>query len=195
MDTELLYTLLFILLIPLIPAMLLYTFLPSKTAVDGPFKGLNIKLSGAFSGYFLLVLIAISISIMVGKSQNKKLHEQVNQLTQKLEETNLNYEDWEISGKVDVENPPLTTIFSNVDKAQPDNSGIFRTKVLVEKNRSKLNMLCFYHQSGKYKILNLNKDFPPDDVANYDISVDSINKRVKIKKTIAINSTGRSYTQ
>lgn len=195
MDTELFYTLVFILLIPLVPAMLLYKFLPSKTAVDGPFKGLNIKLSGAFSGYFLLVLIAISISIMVGRSQNKKLHEHIKELTQKLEETNLNYQDWEISGKVDVENPPLTTIFSNVDKAQPDNSGIFQTKVLLEKNKNKLNMLCFYHQSGRYKILNLNKDFPPDDIVNYDINVDTANKRIKINKIISINSTERNYSQ
>ena len=195
MDTELFYTLVFILLIPLVPAMLLYKFLPSKTAVDGPFKGLNIKLSGAFSGYFLLVLIAISISIMVGRSQNKKLHEHIKELTQKLEETNLNYQDWEISGKVDVENPPLTTIFSNVDKAQPDNSGIFQTKVLLEKNKNKLNMLCFYHQSGRYKILNLNKDFPPDDIVNYDIKVDTANKRIKINKIISINSTERNYSQ
>ena len=183
MDTELLYTLLFILLIPLIPSMLLYKFLPSKTAVGGPFKGLNIKLSGAFSGYFLLVLIAISISIMVSKDQNKRLREQLNE----LEEANSNYQDWEISGKVDVENPPLTTIFSNIDKAQPDNSGLFQTKVLLEKNRNKLNMLCFYHQSGRYKIVNLNKEFPPDDIASYGINIDTANRKIKINKTIAID--------
>ena len=48
-----------ILLLPLIPAFLLYKFLPSKTNVSGPFKGLNIKLTGAFGGYFLLVLTSL----------------------------------------------------------------------------------------------------------------------------------------
>lgn len=44
-------------LVPLIPAYIIYRFLPSKTIVTGPFKGLNIQLSGAFGGYFLLVLV------------------------------------------------------------------------------------------------------------------------------------------
>ena len=184
MDTNLLYTLVCVLLIPLIPAMLLYKFLPSKTAVDGPFKGLNIKLSGAFSGYFLLVLLAISISVMVSRSENTKLHEQLDQ----LKALNANYQDWEITGKVDVDNPPLTTIFSNIDKAQPDNSGFFRTKILLKKNRNTLNMLCIYHRSGRYKILNLNKEFPPNDIENYNINIDTSTRKIKISKTISLVS-------
>jgi hypothetical protein len=44
-------------LLPLVPAYFLYRSLPSKAVVHGPFKGLNVQLSGAFAGYFLLVLI------------------------------------------------------------------------------------------------------------------------------------------
>jgi hypothetical protein len=44
-------------LIPIIPAYLLYRLLPARASVGGPFKGLNIQLSGAFAGYFLLVLV------------------------------------------------------------------------------------------------------------------------------------------
>jgi hypothetical protein len=44
-------------LLPLLPAYILYRNLPAKTVVKGPFKGLSIQLSGAFAGYFLLVLI------------------------------------------------------------------------------------------------------------------------------------------
>ena len=43
-------------LVPLIPACIIYWLLPSKTVVRGPFKGLQIQLGGAFGGYFLLVL-------------------------------------------------------------------------------------------------------------------------------------------
>src|SRR5262249_21725305 len=43
-------------LLPFIPAYVLYKTLPSRTTVKGPFKGLNIKLGGAFGGYFLLVI-------------------------------------------------------------------------------------------------------------------------------------------
>src|ERR1043166_5494092 len=47
----------FTILLPLTPAYILYKALPAKTNVTGPFKGLNIQLSGAFAGYFLLVLV------------------------------------------------------------------------------------------------------------------------------------------
>lgn len=50
-----------ILLIPLIPALLIYKLLPSRTSVSGPFKGLSIQLQGAFGGFFLLVLISIGL--------------------------------------------------------------------------------------------------------------------------------------
>lgn len=50
---------LLILLVPMVPAFLLFKFLPSSASnVEGPFKGLNIKLSGAFAGYFVTVLLA-----------------------------------------------------------------------------------------------------------------------------------------
>ena len=44
-------------LLPIIPALLLYKLLPSTADVAGPFHGLQIKLGGAFAGYFLLVLV------------------------------------------------------------------------------------------------------------------------------------------
>jgi hypothetical protein len=47
------------LLVPIIPAFIIYRFLPSKTYVKGPFKGLNINLTGAFAGYFVLVLLVL----------------------------------------------------------------------------------------------------------------------------------------
>jgi len=45
-----------LLLVPLVPAYILYRNLPSETKVSGPFKGLNLQLTGAFAGYFVLVL-------------------------------------------------------------------------------------------------------------------------------------------
>jgi len=50
---------LLILLLPLLPAFLLFRFLPSSSAVvDGPFKGFNIKLGGAFGGYIVAVFLS-----------------------------------------------------------------------------------------------------------------------------------------
>ena len=58
MQWELIYLLAAVLLLPLAPAYLLYRTLPSDTGVTGPFMGLSIQLSGAFAGYFLLVLFS-----------------------------------------------------------------------------------------------------------------------------------------
>jgi hypothetical protein len=44
-------------LLPIIPALILYKLLPSTADVQGPFHGLQIKLGGAFAGYFLLVMV------------------------------------------------------------------------------------------------------------------------------------------
>ena len=44
-------------LLPLGPAFVLYKLLPSTAKVRGPFKGLNLQLSGAFGGYFMLTLM------------------------------------------------------------------------------------------------------------------------------------------
>ena len=45
---------------PVLPAYLLYKKLPSRASVKGPFKGLDIQLTGAFAGYFLLFLSILS---------------------------------------------------------------------------------------------------------------------------------------
>lgn len=43
-------------LVPLIPAYIIYRVLHSQTHATGKYMGLNIDLKGAFAGYFLLVL-------------------------------------------------------------------------------------------------------------------------------------------
>jgi hypothetical protein len=53
---------LLILLLPLIPAFVLFRFLPSTANVQGPFKGLTLKLGGAFAGYFVTVLLSWQVA-------------------------------------------------------------------------------------------------------------------------------------
>jgi hypothetical protein len=53
---------LLILLLPLIPAFVLFRFLPSSADVEGPFKGLTIKLGGAFAGYVVTVLLSWQVA-------------------------------------------------------------------------------------------------------------------------------------
>lgn len=49
-------------LLPLIPAFLLFKALPSGSDVEGPWRGLKIKLGGAFGGYFLLLITIFGFS-------------------------------------------------------------------------------------------------------------------------------------
>lgn len=48
-------------LLPLVPAVLLFRFLPSAGSVEGPMQGLTVKFGGAFAGYFALFLVLVSI--------------------------------------------------------------------------------------------------------------------------------------
>jgi hypothetical protein len=52
-------TLCFVILLPIIPAFILFKALPATGSVDGKLQGLEIKLSGAFAGYFAVVLLII----------------------------------------------------------------------------------------------------------------------------------------
>jgi len=58
-----------LLLVPLVPAYILYKNLPSKTSVKGPFRGLNIQLTGSFGGYFLLVFFSYGLLYYLKQTQ------------------------------------------------------------------------------------------------------------------------------
>ena len=47
------------LLIPIIPAFIFFRFLPAEADVSGPLRGLRIKLTGAFGGYFVLAILIL----------------------------------------------------------------------------------------------------------------------------------------
>ena len=48
-----------IILLPMVPAFVLFWKLPSTADVTGPLQGLNLKLSGAFGGYCALLIILL----------------------------------------------------------------------------------------------------------------------------------------
>src|SRR5258705_5318010 len=105
------YLLAAILLLPLIPAFILYKFLPSKTNVSGPFKGLNLKLTGAFAGYFLLVLTAIGVFFPLLKNDQAKVIEQQNEKINQLENVMNEHQQWVMKGNIVSTSPKQTKVF------------------------------------------------------------------------------------
>lgn len=103
-------------LVPIIPAYLLYKLLPSTGSVEGPFQGLQIKLGGAFAGYFLVLLVIIAF----WKTQNT------------------NYEVWKVSGWTNFEggdNLDKTKVFILVNPSPTlQSDGTFQINVLKQAN-------------------------------------------------------------
>ena len=115
-----------VLLLPLIPAFLLYKFLPSRTSVSGPFKGLNLKLTGAFGGYFLLVLTSIGIFFPLLKNEQAKIIEQQNEKIKQLENTMSDHQQWVMKGNIVSTSPKQTKVFFDETGTSFYETGEFR---------------------------------------------------------------------
>jgi hypothetical protein len=66
-----------VILLPLIPAVIIFKLIPGESRVDaeGPFQGLKLKLSGAFAGYFIVVLVAwAQVRLMIEPSRVRIWH-------------------------------------------------------------------------------------------------------------------------
>lgn len=81
----------FIIIIPIIPAVLIYRFIPNQignnNSVTTKYLGVSVKLSGAFAGYFALVLLMVYI--LKDKMTNDK---EIVNLEKKIEELKMMYE-------------------------------------------------------------------------------------------------------
>jgi hypothetical protein len=105
-------------LLPLVPAFLLFAFLPSTGEAKGPFMGLQIKFGGAFAGY-LVVFLVMWYSI----PKDMQHH----------------YQQWTIKGVVKLRHPEkeqepnIRTVVCRVipPKFDVENDGSFSLEVLV----------------------------------------------------------------
>ena len=53
-------TLFVVVVLPLLPAFVLFKALPTDAKLEGPLQGMNLKFSGAFAGYFAILLLVLS---------------------------------------------------------------------------------------------------------------------------------------
>lgn len=101
-------------ILPIVPAYVLYKTLPAKTTVTGPFKGLDIQLTGAFGGYFLVLLVVVGLLFA-------------------LQPPPPGLQVWEVSGRVASPRPVELSDFSiQPPRADVGPDGSFELSVLVE---------------------------------------------------------------
>jgi len=189
------YVLAAVLLLPLIPAFLLYKFLPSKTSVSGPFKGLNLKLTGAFGGYFLLVLTAIGVFFPLLKNDQAKVIEQQNEKIKQLENTISDHQQWVMKGYVASTSPKQTKVFFDESGTNFWETGEFSMNFNTELQKGKPLLpkaLCIFNKDDGYKVLNLSRDFRSDDIKNYGINFDDSTHTIKIDSVIDIQSKAKA---
>lgn len=185
------YLLAAILLLPLIPAFLLYKFLPSKTNVSGPFKGLNLKLTGAFGGYFLLVLTAIGVFFPLLKNDQAKIIQQQREQIQELENTVKGRQEWVMKGNIVSTSPKQTKVFFDESGTSFYETGEFAMRFNADLQEGKAVLpkaLCIFNKDDGYKVLNLSRDFRSQDIKNYGIKFDDSMHTIRIDSFINIQS-------
>jgi len=190
-----LYILAAVLLLPLIPAFLFYKFFPSRTSVGGPFKGLNIKLTGAFGGYFLLVITAIGVFFPLLKNEQAKIIEQQNEKIKELENTMSSHQQWVMKGNILSTSPKQTKVFFDQRGTDFWETGEFSMNFNAELQEGKPVLpkaLCIFNKDDGYKVLNLSRDFKSDDIKNFGINFDDSAHLIKIDSAIDIQSKAKA---
>ncbi|MFY7840401.1 MAG: hypothetical protein ACOVP7_08995 [Lacibacter sp.] len=192
-----------ILLLPLLPAYIIYKFLPeSETNVEGPYKKLNLKLKGAFAGYFLLVLMSLGLQYVIMTSKEGK---QIEQLMQSINDSSKlmhTYRsqieagknpviDWKIKGIVSPGEKEGTRFFfdDGTTSKNPDGSfELIKRSVAAQGKANPPKWICVYNPVTGYQVISLNRELPHPDIATYNVSFNDELHEILIRKAIDINS-------
>lgn len=195
-----------ILLLPLIPAYIIYKFLPeSETNVEGPYKKLNLKLKGAFAGYFLLVLLSLGLQYVVMTSKEGKKIEQLmqsisdsSQLMQtyrsQIEASKNPVIDWKIKGIVSPGEKEGTRFFfdDGTTSKNPDGSfELIKRSIAAQGKANPPKWICVYNPVTGYQVISLNREIPHPDIATYNVSFNDELHEILIRRAIDINSAAK----
>lgn len=192
-----------ILLIPIIPAYILYKFLPaSDTDVSGPYQGLSLKLKGAFAGYFLLVMVGLALQYVI---MNNKQERKIESLTAEAQQRDTTIAqlrtqiaasanpviDWRIKGAVTPEGKEGTRFFYDDGTTKNDPDGSFelvKRSIAKEGKAAPPRWVCVYNINTGFRVVSLNRDIGHPDIAAYNVTFDDQRHEILIKKPIDINS-------
>jgi len=148
-------------LIPVIPAFLFYKIIPSKTFVKGPFQGLQIDMSGAFAGYFLLLLMIFVFMSPPGG----------------------NWEIWKVTGEIKLADEETIIEKSLLVSVQPALHNVFSN------GGFSFNVIRTPDQSGTMKFPELIVEYPsyrPYSLDLNDASETELTSRKEVKLTTPI---------
>jgi hypothetical protein len=201
-----------ILLLPLIPALIIYKFLPvgkpEDTDISGPFSGLSLKLKGAFASYFLLVVVGLVLQYAIMNStQGKTIAEMRNKLAQKdTLITQLNNQlaatanpviDWHVKGLVQPATAEGTRYFydDGTTNDAPDGTFELIKRCIASQGVAKPpKWVCVYNAAVGFNVISLNREVNHPDIAKYNVAFDDINHEILIRKPIDINSKAKDST-
>jgi len=199
-----------ILLLPMIPAFILYKFLPSKdpdevggeTGSIGPIKTLSWKLKGAFAGYFLLVMVGLALQYFVMNSKQQKNIDTLSQSLKFSADSILTLKsqimasanpviDWTVKGLVTPAEREDTKFFYDDGTTNNSPDGTFKLIkrcITSQGKASPPGWICVYNSKKGFKIVSLNREIPHPDIAALNIAFDDSKHEIIIKRPIEINS-------
>lgn len=175
--TEIIIYIVVTIILPILPAYILYKILPSgETIVRGPFKGLDIQLTGAFAGYFLIILVVFGFIEL-------RVRERC--------------QIWQVSGYVVLEDDssPLETKNILVSEQPPsgkvNEDGSFKVNILVKQGATgelEWPMLIFDHPSEQYEVMPIDPSTKkyPFGLPPYRKTHDSLRKLVNIDDRVVL---------
>lgn len=167
----------FTILLPITPAYILYKALPARTSVKGPFKGLNIQLSGAFGGYFLLVLTILGF------------------ISTRPQPPNPGYEVWEVKGKINWDQDGTTTDIQRIQMSlMPPNrmlkgDGTFDLQVapkVIDMGKLRFPKLVIEHPDFQTITIDLNETKGRFGQQVQKFSVDAAAKEIILEELIGL---------
>lgn len=168
-------------LLPLGPAFVLYKLLPSTAKVEGPFKGLNLQLSGAFGGYFMLTLMVFGFLA-----------------SRPLPKPPATEEIWEVTGKIDCQQggDPVDISQLRLSMMPPSHvtggDGTFIVQVPAKRLPSgdaKLPILLIEHNGHETVSIDLNQEGFKFGQVEGKLRRDKVNRAISLGETISLKRT------
>jgi hypothetical protein len=157
-----------VVLLPLVPAYILFKFLPSEAGADGPYSGLSLKLKGAFAAYFVVLLAVMSFFHTLPSDQ---------------------VEVWTVKGKIaapGVDNVSDLRISIIPDQSQQKTPDLaFKIRLVVPRDsqgKPDFPNIVIEHPMFNPQTIHLDQDLPDCKLAKADDEVDISGDCLKLSK-------------